>query len=155
MVPELYENMDTFRITGGEPLLSKDTFKVLDEIITTDSPNKNLKLSINSNLCVDDKLIDKFILKAKVIIQEKRVKEFILYTSVDTAEEQAEFIRFGLNYKTLFSNIDKILTELPELTIVVMSTFNIFSPFNYEKLVRKIFDYKKKHFNGNDIGILL
>ena len=146
--PELYENMDTFRITGGEPLLSKDTFKVLDEIITTDSPNKNLKLSINSNLCVDDKLIDKFILKAKAIIQEKRVKEFILYTSVDTAEEQAEFIRFGLNYKTLFSNIDKILTELPELTIVVMSTFNIFSPFNYEKLVRKIFDYKKKHFNG-------
>ena len=76
--------MDTFRITGGEPLLSKDTFKVLDEIITTDSPNKNLKLSINSNLCVDDKLIDKFILKAKAIIQEKRVKEFILYTSVDT-----------------------------------------------------------------------
>tara|TARA_B100000497_G_C7571347_1_gene344247 strand:- start:481 stop:948 length:468 start_codon:yes stop_codon:yes gene_type:complete len=28
-----------------------------------------------------------------------------------------------------------------------MSTFNIFSPFNYEKLVRKIYDYKVKHFN--------
>ena len=41
--PELYKSMDTFRITGGEPLLSKDTFKVLDEIIETDTPNKNLK----------------------------------------------------------------------------------------------------------------
>jgi hypothetical protein len=30
-----------------------------------------------------------------------------------------------------------------------MSTFNIFSPFNYEKLVRKIYDYKVKHFNTN------
>lgn len=33
------------------------------------------------------------------------------------------------------------------MTIVVMSTFNIFSPFNYEKLLRKIYDYKVKHFN--------
>ena len=145
--PELYKSMDTFRITGGEPLLSKDTFKVLDEIIETDNPNKELKLSINSNLCVDDKLIDKLIEKAKIIINEKRVKEFILYTSVDTEGKQAEFIRFGLDYKQLFGNIDKILTEIPEITIVVMSTFNIFSPFNYEKLVRKIYDYKVKHFN--------
>ena len=46
------KDMDTFRITGGEPLLSKDTFKVLDDIITTDSPNKNPNLSINStNMC--------------------------------------------------------------------------------------------------------
>lgn len=81
--------MDTFRITGGEPLLSKDTFKVLDEIIETDNPNKELKLSINSNLCVDDKLIDKLIEKAKIIINEKRVKEFILYTSVDTEGKQS------------------------------------------------------------------
>ena len=145
--PELYKSMDTFRITGGEPLLSKDTFKVLDKIIETKTPNKNLKLSINSNLCVEDKLVDKFIEKAKIIIDEERVKEFILYTSVDTFGKQAEYIRFGLEFDKLFSNIDRILTELPKVTIVVMSTFNIFSPFNYEKLVRKIYDYK---VNQND-----
>jgi uncharacterized Fe-S cluster-containing radical SAM superfamily protein len=145
--PELYKSMDTFRITGGEPLLSKDTFKVLDKIIETETPNKKLKLSINSNLCVDDKLIDRLIEKASVIINEKRVKEFIIYTSVDTYGEQAEFIRTGLDFKQLFDNIDKILEKLPKVTIVVMSTFNIFSPFNYEKLVRKIYQHKLKHFN--------
>jgi organic radical activating enzyme len=145
--PELYKSMDTFRITGGEPLLSKDTFKVLDKIIETETPNKKLKLSINSNLCVDDKLIDRLIEKASVIINEKRVKEFIIYTSVDTYGEQAEFIRTGLDFKQLFDNIDKILEKLPKVTIVVMSTFNIFSPFNYEKLVRKIYKHKLKHFN--------
>jgi organic radical activating enzyme len=145
--PELYKSMDTFRITGGEPLLSKDTFKVLDEIIQTDTPNKKLKLSINSNLCVDDKLIDKLIEKAKIIIDEKRVKEFIVYTSVDTYGKQAEFIRTGLDFQQLFDNVDKILEKLPKVTIVVMSTFNIFSPFNYEKLVRKIYQHKLKHFN--------
>ena len=145
--PELYKSMDTFRITGGEPLLSKDTFKVLDKIIETDNPNKKLKLSINSNLCVDDKLIDRLIERASVIIDEKRVKEFIIYTSVDTYGEQAEFIRTGLDFQQLFDNIDKILEKLPKVTIVVMSTFNIFSPFNYEKLVRKIYKHKLKHFN--------
>jgi len=48
--PELYGSLDTFRITGGEPLLSKDTWKVLDYIINSEEPNRNLKLSINSNL---------------------------------------------------------------------------------------------------------
>ena len=31
--PDLFPTLHTFRITGGEPLLSKDTFKVLDYII--------------------------------------------------------------------------------------------------------------------------
>ena len=30
--PDLYKTLQTFRITGGEPLLTKDTFKVLDYI---------------------------------------------------------------------------------------------------------------------------
>ena len=50
MVPELYRDLHTFRITGGEPLLSNDTWKVLDYILEQKEPNKNLNLSINSNL---------------------------------------------------------------------------------------------------------
>lgn len=38
--PDLYKDLHTFRITGGEPLLSKDTWKVLEFISTTESPNK-------------------------------------------------------------------------------------------------------------------
>ena len=31
--PDLYRDLHTFRITGGEPLLSKDTWGILDFII--------------------------------------------------------------------------------------------------------------------------
>ena len=48
--PELYRDLHTFRITGGEPLLSKDTWKVLDYIIEEKNPNRELKFAINSNL---------------------------------------------------------------------------------------------------------
>lgn len=146
--PELYGTLDTFRITGGEPLLSKDTWGVLDYIIKTETPNKNLKLSINSNLGVTDDLIDRFIEKVSKILNEGRVKELILFTSCDAFGKQAEYVRYGLDFDKLFFNIDKILTELPKVTVVIMSTFNIFSIFSYEKLIRKVHSFKLKHHNN-------
>jgi organic radical activating enzyme len=145
--PELYTTLDTFRITGGEPLLSKDTWRVLENIIETEEPNRQLKLSINSNLGVNDELIDKLILKLEKIISEERVKEVIIFTSCDAYGKQAEYVRYGLEFDRLFSNIDKILTVLPKVTIVIMSTFNIFSIFSYESLIKKVYDLKLKHFN--------
>jgi uncharacterized Fe-S cluster-containing radical SAM superfamily protein len=145
--PKLYDNLDTFRITGGEPLLSKDFWKILDGIILNDNPNKNLKLSINSNLGVEDSLIDKLIDKVSTITNEGKVKECVIYTSCDTYGAQAEYIRYGLDFERLFNNIEKILSKLDKVTVVVMSTFNIFSVFSYEKLIKKIYDFKLKYFN--------
>ena len=142
--PELYNDLHTFRITGGEPLLSKDTFKVLDYIIKAEEPNKNLSLSINSNLGVPDSLIDKFISKAKVICEEDRVKELVIYTSVEATGNQAEYTRFGLKYDKFWSNLEKILSELPKVNVVIMSTFNALSVFTYGDLIDKVFEVKKK-----------
>lgn len=146
--PELYNSLDTFRITGGEPLLHKDTWKVLDYIIESETPNRNLKLSINSNLGVPDELIDNLIEKLDRIILDNRVHELIIFTSCDAFGKQSEFTRFGMNFEKLFQNIDKILTKLPRVTIVIMSTFNIFSVFSYELLIKKVHKMKLKHFNN-------
>ena len=83
---ELYRDLHTFRITGGEPLMSKDTWKVLDYIIQEKNPNKNLSLKINSNLGIPDKLVDRFIEKINRITEEDKVREFIIFTSVDSGE---------------------------------------------------------------------
>jgi hypothetical protein len=102
--PELYRDLHTFRITGGEPLMSKDTWGVLDYIINEPNPNKELNLAINTNLGVPDKLIDKFIDKIKRIEDGDKVKEFVVFTSVDTWGEQAEYIRNGLVFNK-FCNV--------------------------------------------------
>ncbi len=139
--------MDTFRITGGEPLLSKDTWKVLDFILESKEPNRNLKFSINSNLGVPDNLIDKLIEKLDKIINQNLVKEIIIFTSCDGYGIQSEYTRYGMNFEKLFQNIDKILGKLPTVTIVIMSTFNIFSVFSYESLIKKVYELKIKHYN--------
>jgi organic radical activating enzyme len=145
--PELYRDLHTFRITGGEPLLAKDTWKVLDFIAETPEPNRKLNLSINTNLGVPKNLINEFVKKAKKIIEEDRVNEFIIFTSCETWGEQAEYIRFGLNFNQFLENVEYILQELPKVTINIMSTFNALSPFGYDKLIDKVQELKEKYQN--------
>ncbi len=146
--PELYNDLHTFRITGGEPLLSKDTWKILDFIETTDKPNRKLNLSINTNLGSPKQLIEKFVLKVKNIINQGNVNEFIIFTSVESWEGQAEYIRNGLDFNLFFENVEYILKELPKVTINVMATFNALSIFGYGKLIDKIFNLKEKYRNN-------
>jgi len=143
--PELYHNLHTFRITGGEPLLSKDTWEVLDFIINTDKPNTNLNLSINSNLGVPDNLIDKFIDKINRICDASRVKEFVIFTSVDGWGKQAEYGRHGLVFNQFWDNLNKILTKCPKVTIGIMSTYNALSVPSYHKLIRGVYGLKREY----------
>jgi len=73
--PDMYKDLKVFRMTGGEPLMDKNTFKVLDYIV--DHPNPDLELSITSNMCpTDQKLFDKFL--AKIVEIESDVTEDVV-----------------------------------------------------------------------------
>jgi len=146
--PDLYPDLHTFRMTGGEPLMSKDVFKVLEYIRDNPTINPELSLSINTNLGVPDKLIDRFIEIAKDLCENNKVRELIVFTSVEATGAQAEYSRFGLKYDKFWKNVDKILTVLPKVTINIMATYNALSVFSYSNLIDKVFEYKKKHANG-------
>jgi organic radical activating enzyme len=143
--PDIYTKLEHFRITGGEPLMTKDTFKVLDYII--ENPNPNLQFSINSNLGVPDSLLDKFIEKIKIIVNENKVKQFKLFTSCDAHGKQAEYIRDGLDYNKWLSNIRRVLDEVPGCTFTVMCTYNALSLFSFDKLMQDVVDIKREYSN--------
>jgi len=143
--PELYRDLHTFRITGGEPMLAKDTWKVLDYIIDEPNPNKDLNFAINSNLGLGDDMIDKLIGKINKIEDEDRVNEFIIFTSVDTWGEQAEYIRNGLEFNRIWDNMNKILEKCPRVNLTIMSTYNALSVPNYDKLIEGVYDLKNRY----------
>ena len=146
--PDLFKDLHTFRITGGEPLLSKDTFKVLEYIQKHHEKNSQLSLSINTNLGVPDTLIDKFIVIAKDLCENDKVRELTLFTSIEAKGAQAEYTRYGLDSEKFWDNVDKILTALPKVTINIMATFNALSVFTYDEVIDRTFELKKKHANG-------
>lgn len=144
---ELYRNLHTFRITGGEPLLTKDCFRVLDYIINQKQPNRNLNLSINTNLGVSDEKFNLFIEKIDKIINEGKINEFILFTSVDGWGKQAEYIRYGLEFNKWWDRLHILLKKLPSITIIVMSTYNALSVPSYKTLIKNIYDLKEEYHN--------
>jgi organic radical activating enzyme len=145
--PEMYQDLHTFRITGGEPLLNKDTFKILDYIIETPTPNKKLSLCINSNLGIPKKLFDEFVLKIEKILDKELVHEFIIFTSCDTWGAQAEYIRNGFDYNLFKERIDFLLDKFKPLTIDIMSTYNALSVPNYMYLIEDVVELKRRHHN--------
>ena len=147
--PELYRDLNIFRITGGEPLMAPDTWWILDHIITEQNPNRNLSLAINSNLGISSNLVDKLIDKVNKITDENRVKEFIIFTSIDTWGEHAEYIRTGMVFNKFWDNVNKILTKCPRVNITFMSTYNALSIINYNKLITEIY-HLKEIYGSND-----
>jgi hypothetical protein len=131
--PSLYPDLHTFRITGGEPLLSKHTFKILDYII--DHPNKNLELSINSNFCVPANLFDDFLNKIYQIKKYKLVKDVVIFTSCEAHGGAAEYIRFGLTYSEWLLNCNRYLSLIPKPKLVIMSTYNALSVTTYDRFL--------------------
>jgi hypothetical protein len=134
--PSLYPDLHTFRNTGGEPLLSKHTFQVLDYIIS--NPNTQLELSINSNFCVPDELFDKFIKKLQLIKKQNAVKSLIIYTSCEAHGQAAEYIRHGLDYNLWLLNCEKYLSTVPNSKLGIMSTYNALSVTSYNKFLNDI-----------------
>ena len=112
--PDLYPALHTFRVTGGEPLMNKNTFKMMDWIINTDEPNTNLLLGINSNFCVEDKLFDKFISQAHKVLQSGKVRKLEIYTSAEAQGDKAGYIRTGFEYKKFFNNLERVFKEFKD-----------------------------------------
>ena len=134
--PELYPQLKVFRITGGEPLLSKETFRTLDWII--ENPNPELELAINTNLGVDQDVLDKFFEKCQQIKREGKVKQLKIFTSCDTWGKQAEYIRVGLDYQKWYYNLWNLALRYPELDITIMCTFNLLSIPQFRNFLKDI-----------------
>ena len=148
--PTLYPNLRTFRITGGEPLLSKETFRTLDWIIA--NPNPELDLAINTNLGVDQAVLDKFFAKCQQIKDGGMVKRLQIFTSCDTWGKQAEYIRVGLDYKKWYYNLWNLTLRYPTLDVTIMSTFNILSIPHFKNFLNDILAIRRSATPENKVN---
>lgn len=144
-LPELKNDLEVLRVTGGEPLLAKETNELLEVLQKIDF--KKLSLSINTNLCLPDKILDTFIEKSKNILKTKKIKSFDLFVSVDTYGKQAEYIRKGLDYDLFIKNVKRFCEELPNGRVIIMCTYNVLSIVGFKKLLEEVLELKKSYGN--------
>lgn len=145
--PELSKNLKVFRITGGEPLMSKDTFKVLEDLI--ENPRPDLEISINTNLSVPDKLWNRFIDLAIQLKDSDNIKNLTVYTSVEGWGKRAEYARTGLNFELFLQRYEQLIS-MGNIRAVLMSTYNMFSITSFTRLLEWQYDLRLK-YNKNPV----
>ena len=144
--PEVRKTLTILRITGGEPLLQSSTWKLLEDL--ENNPLPDLELNINTNFGVKPILIDRLVEKVNNLIANGCIKDFKIFTSMDTWGAPAEYIRTGLDLTVWERNLDTYLTKT-QLPITFMITFNILTVTNFQSLLEKILEWRVK-YNGFD-----
>jgi organic radical activating enzyme len=112
---DLHSTLDELRITGGEPLMSGDTWKLIEWFKENKGASKT-RLAINSNLGekVDlDKLME--------ALDDVQID---LYTSNESVGKHAEYIRDGLQWDAWANNVEKLLQSGKLRGLHVMNTIN-------------------------------
>lgn len=136
--PDALPHLKVLRITGGEPTMSKDTWKLLDYLI--ENPKLGLDIAINTNMCVPNDLISRLIEKINKLKDVGISAE--IYTSLESTGSQAEYARDGLGYGKWLTNVDKVLKET-QSKVSIMTTINILSLPTFIDFVMLIMDFRK------------
>ena len=143
--PQAVKHMYTFRITGGEPLLSKHTFKVIDYLL--ENPQPNLHFAINTNACPPGDLWKTFVEKIKQLEDTKSIKYFSLYSSAESFGKHAEYSRDGMDWELFSKNLRYFLDNTNTSELMLMSAVNILGLPSLTTYLRFVSKLKEGNIN--------
>ena len=142
--PTLYPELEHFRMTGGEPLLDKNTYRVFDYVLA--NPKPDLHLNVTSNFSVDEKSWQRYKGYVKELCEGERIEHFMQYISIDSWGAQAEYIRNGLDFDLLWDRVHQFLTDIPgRNSITFIVTMNNLSVTNLKHLFEGILKLRKQY----------
>ena len=113
---DLHSTLQELRITGGEPLMSGHTWKLLDWFKQNRGKSQT-RLAINSNLGMDTQDVMKLLDRAGDV-------ELDLYTSNESLTNHAEYIRDGLDWTQWMKNMHMLAGSNRLRGLHVMCTIN-------------------------------
>ena len=143
--PQAVKHMYTFRITGGEPLLSKHTFKVIDYLL--ENPQPNLHFAINTNACPPGDLWKTFVEKIKQLEDTKSIKYFSLYSSAESFGKHAEYSRDGMDWELFSKNLRYFLDNTNTSELMLMSAVNMLGLPSLTTYLRFVSKLKEGNIN--------
>lgn len=142
--PTLYTQLRHFRMTGGEPLMDRNTYRVFDYVLAM--PKPDLHLNVTSNFSVEDRLWQKYLDYTKRLC-DTNIEHFMQYVSIDSGYlEHASYIRHGLDAQLCLSRCWEWLDQIPgrnSLTFIV--TMNNLSVLGLQKLLEFILNLRRAH----------
>jgi organic radical activating enzyme len=141
---ELQFSLRELRVTGGEPSMSPDFWKLMEW--WKQHPECKVPFAVNSNLGQKKKLLD------ALIESSHSFKEFSIYSSCEAVGLQAEYIRYGLEWDVWLKNMYRINAEGNIKAVNVMMTINALCLFSITEFMDEMLKLKQKF--GNQAAVM-
>ena len=138
--PSLRNDLHTLRITGGEPLMNPGAMKFFD--LLENEPAPHLEITLNSNLGVTFEKIDRLLERVRSLTEQKKIRKFSFFTSIDSWGEQAEYMRTGLKCDHWERNVREVIKL--GTTVNLMCTYNVLCVTNFQSLLYKVIEWRKE-----------
>lgn len=136
---DLHKTLVELRITGGEPLMSGYTWKLLDWFKENKGSSRT-QLAINTNLGFGIDVLEK-------LLASVDGNQLTLYTSNESMNKQAEYIRDGLQWDQWIKNSEYLMQSKKLQSFNVMCTINALCLDSLTDFLDLVVSWKKKYSN--------
>ena len=126
---DLHRTLRELRITGGEPIMSAELWRLFDWFKLNADKSKT-KLAINSNLGGKPELID------RLVECKTHLPSLDVYTSMEATGYSAEYIRDGLDFEQWWKNLVKL--HFADIDTHCMMTINALCLPTLPDMIEKI-----------------
>ncbi len=140
---DLHRTLRELRITGGEPMMSADLWRLLDWFKQNVDKSKTT-IAINSNLGGKAELFD------KLVEAKQHLPRLDVYTSCEATAQAAEYIRDGLDFDYWWNNITTLAQN--DIHTHCMFTINALCLQTLPDLINKILDARSTY--GKDFAFM-
>lgn len=137
--PELSKDLQELRFTGGEPVMSDNFWKLMDQMKTQSLPH--MALAVNSNLGMKRDILERLV----KLTHEVDISMFDLYTSQEAFGKQAEYIRDGLDYQVWRDNLIYFIENAKFRAVTIMMTITSISLFSITEFMDDMLELKAKY----------
>jgi hypothetical protein len=134
---DLHQTLEELRITGGEPLMSGDTWKLLDWFQANKGKSKT-RLAINSNLGMKFDVV-------KRALDACSETELDIYTSNESMGAHAEYIRDGLLWEQWMYNMRQLMESQRLRGLHVMCTINALCLESLPEFLTQLMTWKSQY----------
>ena len=133
---DLHKTLQELRITGGEPLMSQHTWRLI-EWFKGNQAKSQTRLAINSNLGTDVD-IDRLLSAIDGVAVD-------LYTSNEAIGLEAEYIRDGLVFDDWANNVERLLDSGKFRGLHSMCTINALCLSSLDSYLEMIYNWKLEY----------
>jgi organic radical activating enzyme len=137
--PDLRNDLHTLRITGGEPLMNPGAMQFFD--LLEKEPAPQLEISLNSNLGVTTAKIDRLFDRIQSLLDQKKIRKFSLFTSIEGWGSQAEYMRTGLKCDHWERNFTQAIER--GFKVNIMCTFNVLCVATFQNFLNRVMYWRK------------